>query len=349
MNLILQLSQENLPLARAEAESLAGKKGKLIEGLLFIDADEKTLEILKQRISYTHKIYHLLFESAENKLQDTISKFNWNKIYKKDFKLELHDYNCKSKYSARELADFVWRRLKEESIDPKANFENPTTRIDFLFTPKKVFATILLHEVSKDFLLRKPQLKAEQHPTSLNPKVARAMINLTGIRNESGNAKGNAKNAKGKGKGNRNVATLYDPFCGAGGIMIEAAFMGFNTCGYDISQYMISKAEKNFESYKISKKKYSLELADATRIKHKMRYVATDLPYGKNSKKSAEIDTLYLEFLKNLKRIKTKSAVVGFPDFADYKKIIKKAGFKIDSEFTIYLHKSLSKKIVVVK
>jgi len=75
----------------------------------------------------------------------------------------------------------------------------------------------------------------------------------------------------------------------------------------------------------------------------------TDLPYGKNSIVSHELEILYLSFLKSLKKILGKRAVIVFPDFVDYKTLIKQSGLKLVEEFDFYIHKSLSKRIVVLK
>ena len=178
-------------------------------------------------------------------------------------------------------------------------------------------------ELKQGFSKRKPHLRPGFHPSSLNPKLARAFVNLTGIR-----------------KG-----TIVDCFCGTGGILIEAGLIGLNIIGYDIDEEMLERSKLNFEHFKI--KNYKLFLRDATKIKNKYNYIVVDLPYGHATKKIDK--NLYLNFLKNLKKILGKRAVIGFPSFCDYKKLIKQAKLKIINEFTIYLHKRLSKKIVILE
>ena len=178
-------------------------------------------------------------------------------------------------------------------------------------------------EITKSFLKRKPHLRPQLHPSSLNPKLAKALINITGIK---------------KGK-------LLDPFCGSAGILIEAAFMDLKPIGYDIDEVMLRRAIINLTHYKI--KNFDLKLKDATKIKEKHDYIVTDLPYGKNTA-SKDLNKLYSSFLKNLKLILKKKAVISFPDFIDYKKLIKSAKLKIEKEFDYYLHKSLSKKIILI-
>lgn len=210
------------------------------------------------------------------------------------------------------------KKYKLEGNILTINTTLPLSILSRLAYTKKINEKELKHLFSK----RRPHLRPGYHPSSLQPKLARAFVNLTGIR-----------------KG-----TLVDCFCGTAGILLEAGLIGINTIGYDIEQDMLDKAEANFKHYKI--KNYKLFLKDATTIKRKYNYIVADLPYG-HATKNIDKD-LYLNFLKNLKKILLKKAVIGFPDFAPYKKLIKQAKLKIEKEFTIYLHKKLSKKIIVI-
>ena len=74
---------------------------------------------------------------------------------------------------------------------------------------------------------------------------------------------------------------------------------------------------------KTKMKYWHLQADDATKARIKCDYVVTDLPYGLNSEITEKLGDLYLNFLKNIKKWKIKNAVVSFPDFVDYKKIIK--------------------------
>jgi tRNA (guanine10-N2)-dimethyltransferase len=158
-----------------------------------------------------------------------------------------------------------------------------------------------------------------------------------------------------------------DPFCGAGGILIEAGLIGLKPIGYDLYKIMVEKSEKNLKHYKI--KNYKLVNQDALKIKSKYDYIITDVPYGLNSaiwkkvgkenkkiplkqddrkKGIKNLEGFYLEFLKNLKKIMKIKAVVIFPNYVDYKKLVKKANLKIEKEFSQYIHKSLTRKILVL-
>ncbi len=59
------------------------------------------------------------------------------------------------------------------------------------------------------------------------------------------------------------------------------------------------------------------------------------------------LEKFYLAFLKNF-RIISKKVVIIFPHYVDYRKLCKKAGFKIEKEFSSYIHRSLTRKILVL-
>ena len=125
---------------------------------------------------------------------------------------------------------------------------------------------------------RAPHNRPCFHPSSLVPTLARALINLS--RAVEGD-------------------TLYDPFCGPGGILIEAGLMGIRVVGSDYNPAMIECAKQNLEHYGI--KDYQLRVCDARELCfNDFDVIATDPPYGRYSKVHGEssIKKLYREFLK---------------------------------------------------
>ena len=176
-------------------------------------------------------------------------------------------------------------------------------------------------DLKNQFEQRRAHLLPAGHPAMTHPRLARAMVNLSGARE------------------------ILDPFCGAGGILIEAGLCGLKTTGFDIDAEMLEHARKNLDSFGL---KATLARKDATTFSGHYEAVVTDLPFGSSTKLTDDAVDLYLSFLKNLRRNNIRKAVIGFPDFVDYKLLMKKAGLRITREFTYYLHKSLSKKIVVI-
>lgn len=311
MKQMLLLSKKDLELSKYEALSLyKSKTYELIENLLILTSSKD----FYKRLAYTKETYELLFKSDLENIEKNIKKFDWKKIYKTSFLVRCIN-NTKDE---RLIAGLIYDKLK----NPKVDLKNAKTKIVFFFFEKTVVCGKLVYENENLFNLRKAHLRPELHPTSLSPQLAIASINMTGL-------------TKGK---------FLDPFCGSGGILLEAGLLGFNATGYDIDRIMINRSKINLDHFGI--KEYKLKLQDATKITEKFDCIVTDLPYGKSSKLSDGIENLYINFLKNAYNV-TDVAIVLFPDFVDYEKML--GVWREVASFDYYLHKSLSKKIVVLR
>ncbi|MBU1004671.1 MAG: methyltransferase domain-containing protein [Nanoarchaeota archaeon] len=365
MKCLFLLSGENIRLAKEEVLSLlVPKKHKVVNNLLILETEDINLA---DRLAYTKKTFQLLFETNKEKIIEDIKRFEWQSIYKENFCVRIHKLCDAQKgggggreggknrlntnlatgwdrgvgTSEKQLADHIWDKLKS----PKVNLTNPKTSIEFFITKDKIYAAKLIKELKHSFESRKAHKRPELHPTALNPKLARALINLAGAQKE-----------------------VMDPFCGAGGILIEAGLMKLKPIGYDLYKEMVKKSKRNMGHYKI--KGYKLINQDALKIKTRYDYIVSDLPYGLNTsiwvKKGKEnkkislkqkdkkqriknIEEFYLKFLKILKKILKKKAVIIFPHYVNYKSLIKKANLKIEKEFSQFIHGSLTRKIVVLK
>ena len=320
MRTVFLLEKTNLALAEAEALSLInGKKIERDENLLV--AENSSKEALK-RLAFTSKAYRFLFSCPPKNLIKEMKSFNWDSIYKKNFSLRMVNLSSKKTgLKEKELAGFIWRSVEK----PKVDLEKPKTAIEFLILEDKIVGGLLISRNKGEFEQRKAHKRPAHHPTSLHPKLARCMVNLTGAM---------------KGE------TMVDPFCGSGGILIEAGLMGLKAVGCDIDKRLLEKARINLAHYKI--RNFKLIRRDALKMKEKADYLATDLPYGRNTEVK-EPEKLYSSFLKKLRKVLGKRAVVSFPDSIPYRKLIVKNKLKLKNSFEWYLHKSLSKRICVIE
>ncbi len=311
------LSGEHLKLAKEEAITVTdGKSPKSYNNLLILTTN-KTKNI--DRLAYTKKIYKFLFSSTLKNLEKDLAKFNWNNIYKKNFSLRIHN---KRNLQEKELAGYIWDKVKK----PKVNLTNSKTQIELFIYKKQVFCGLLITEINSEFEKRHPKIRPSMHPTTLKPKLARAMINLSG---------------KTKGK-------LLDPFCGTGGILIEAGLLDYKPVGYDLSDFLLKGCEKNLKHYKI--KNYKLKHKDSTTKLEKASLIITDLPYGLHSSlfQKKNLKELYSKFLSSAQN-STDNAVIIFPNKVNIKNLIKKTKFKIKQIFKLRVHRSLTRNIVILK
>ena len=313
MKLIFLLSMHNPALSKAEILSIFEGKHKQLDNLLFLDSRKTYFN----RLAYTKTVYQHLFTCKKAALEKQIRTFDWNKHYKDSFCVRSFG---KGHIQDRKIADLIWDYLKK----PVVNLVDPVTSFHFYFEKDQVHCGLLIDPMTEPFEKRKAHLRPMLHPTSLHPRLARCLVNLTGIISKG---------------------TIADPFCGTGGILIEAGLMDFKVIGYDIDEVMLKRSEANLKHFKV---RYQLRRKDATKIGIKYNYIATDLPYARSSKKQ-DLEKLYSAFLKNLKKILKKQAVVCFPSFINHKRFIKNAKLKLKAEYSYYLHKSLSKKICVIE
>jgi tRNA (guanine10-N2)-dimethyltransferase len=320
MHLIL-LSGENLKLARLEAETLLGlQQTKLGGNYLFCTIPSDKIQLM-DRLSYAKKIYEVVYVTSRKNLDASLKEYPWINHYEKNFCVRV---TSEDHYDERYYAGFVWQSL-EKSTRPKVNLDNPTLMIEIFINKDRATVTRLLYQNFENYGERKAHFRPVLHPTTMHPKMSRALINIL---NPAHNEK------------------VIDPFCGACGILTEAGLMGLKSEGYDINQRILTDAKKNMEFYDIDSKYYTLIKKDSTTLKN-LRNVVTDLPYGKSSKKSEELITLYSKFLKNI----TGRAVIVMPSFMPYKKLLDKnlpKSVEVLEVIDHYVHKSLTRKIVII-
>ncbi|MCC7574330.1 hypothetical protein KO361_01960 [Candidatus Woesearchaeota archaeon] len=172
--------------------------------------------------------------------------------------------------------------------------------------------------VNKDpYRLRRPHLKVKPHPSGIDPRLAKAMINLASAKKE-----------------------VMDPFCGAGGILEEVKLLGLNYVGVDVSWKMINLARANLNS------KDNLFCMNALSWDKKVECVVTDLPYGKNSKLDGSLDSLISGFFDVFNSL-TSRIVVCAPNTYDLESVAFNHGWSLLFKFEVYVHGSLTRRIHV--
>ncbi len=321
IKILCVLSQENIPLAKLEIESLLHTKGRIVDEYLFI-ADVSSKNLAKvSRLACTKKIGEILFTCSPKQFEKTLTQFDFSQQYEKDFAVRMHGTSTdttSNTLNEKYLAGFVWRSIeKKQEKEPKVNLSNPKTCIEFFFG-KHVYCTRMFWENIERFDDRKAHKRPALIPTSMHPKLARTLVNILDSK------------------------TIIDPCCGSGGILIEAGLMGLTIKGYDIDESSLRKARDNFSYYKISG---TLAKKDFHTFKI-LKNIVTDLPYGKSSRAKGNIEQLYMDFVQRI----TGRAVIVMPDFVDLKKIFRHLNKKLHIITVIdyYIHKSLTRKIIII-
>lgn len=313
------MSGDNKKLSVLEVLSLSKENNFILDKRLILIS--KPLDF--NRLCYVKKAYKVIgIFDHKNKLEDCVKKINLNKFYKKNFSVRRILLTKKEAPLEIELSSVIWRNLKY----PRVNLDNPTTRFEFVYTEKKIYLLLVLFEQDiKKMFFRWPQNRPRFHPTTMTPQFALCLLNLSGAK-----------------KGN----LVMDPFCGVGGILIEAGLIGCKTIGYDKDKKMIIKARENLDYFKI--KNYRVEQRDALSVEKKVDFIVTDVPYGRHSKlfgdKTKNLASLFLARAHSLLN-KEGRVVLVCPHNAQ----ISFGKLKLLDYIDFYIHSTLTRRIYILE
>jgi tRNA (guanine10-N2)-dimethyltransferase len=194
------------------------------------------------------------------------------------------------------------------------NLEKPDIIIYLIFTNQQNFFGFSKPE--KNFPRPK---KVKRHPHELDWKLARAMINLIGLKEGE---------------------TVCDPFCGTGTTLLEAESMGIKAIGVDFDEKMFEISKENLAINRYNSKLVKGDFSQFTSMKDKFDGIVTDLPYGTASKVSENPQELIKKFVAMLPRRK-KIAIMCKKGFE------KQLKMDPSKTYDIYRHKSLTRTILI--
>jgi len=210
----------------------------------------------------------------------------------------------------------------------RVRLENPDVTLR-VYIGDRAHIGIQLAEIDRSqFENRKNRLLPFTSPVSIHPRLARALINLT------------VKKPKAK---------ILDPFCGTGSILIEAAMMGFQTFGSDISKDMIDGAKKNLRHLGLRSELRQLDVGDISEFGEKFDCIVTDPPYGRSSSTRKEpLDDLYSRALSSFLDALGEGGRLGIIlpngkqlDFEDDFALIRSASIRV--------HRSLTRNLLILE
>ncbi len=308
-----------------------------------------------ERLTFTNEIFKVLFESSSfDELYKIFEDFSLKEFEGKSFRARIKRIGFSSeKFSYDDYLKPFWKKIE----NPRVDLENPDNELLFfhynginnsLGKDIKFANRIFLNK--KEYLKRMPKLRPIKKPYTLKSDMARVAINYLNIKE----------------------GIILDPFCGIGGILLEAWDMGFSIIGNDINYKDLKSLIKNFKFYYPMREldlnddyirknleggkleisdKFSLFCKDA-RIKflenNSIDGLVTDIPYGKSSRLLGR--DLYDDFLKLAKDyLKPNSRlVIIYANFTPFKDIALKY-FKEVIEIEEYINKSMTRYILVLE
>jgi tRNA (guanine10-N2)-dimethyltransferase len=214
-------------------------------------------------------------------------------------------------------------RLMGTLIDGPVSLDNPGVEFRAILSGDRIYLGRLLLRIDRGrYDLRRPSTRPFFHPGVMLPLTARAVVNLSLV---------------------RPGGTLFDPFCGTGGILGEAGLVGACPVGSDADPAMVAGCRLNYPAI-------PLFLADATALPLRpasLDAVVTDLPYGQSSRIMDQgLGDLYPRALGEIHRVLRpgrRAVVVTHREIAE----IGGAFFTVLQVHRQRVHRSLTRRITV--
>jgi tRNA (guanine10-N2)-dimethyltransferase len=335
----VQLSGENPELAKAEIESLTRQlpfktvitqRGRI----LIIQGENNPIEFLLERAALAHRGGIILGElTYDDSPTEKISEDCWkrNILSSDGFSVRTvcldMQFDLKKRIEIeRGLGDYI-RNITGARVE----LNTPATTILVIITPERILVCKAIESRLRRLLrAREPGKKPFFHPSMMNSILARVMCNLAGVRPGS---------------------TVLDPFCGGGGILCEAAYIGATPVGLDLNWKLLGGARKNLDEIT---GKYDVVQADAQSPPLRtIDHIVTDPPYGRSSSTRGNESKRLFESLLNMAPSLLPSGVenmcvcgsteIQLPD------MIQAMGFDIGFDIKASVHSGLIREVVTVR
>jgi len=354
MQLAFELSGEHETLPKAEvlacleALNVAYEERMFSDGILVIDAplspESELFDVLSKRLGMTHHIYEVKGRCVpdEKELLEVVNTADIEAVMGEEdtFAVRLRAEH-KNSFSLKrnDLPMIVGERIKRKGY--KVNLKNPSKTFVLLLTAQTCFFCLLLHSVNKkQFEAKKPRFRPFFLPGVIMPKVARVLVNLSGLKAKE---------------------LFLDPFCGTGGILIEAGMVGARIIGIDVQEKMVRGAKENLKFFGLPG---DCVVGDASQLPlrdNSVDAVATDMPYGRSSfvsgsgsfnaeSHSAFLERLYQHALDEIHRVlKPGRKAVIVSNSPSFHYLYHKSDFHLLEKHVYRVHKSLNRYITVLE
>ncbi|MGQ9624301.1 MAG: DNA methyltransferase [Candidatus Bathycorpusculaceae bacterium] len=329
---------ETLPISELkaimEAEGYSFRILEKLDQTLRVEADPKCVEAIKRRAALTRTCGLELFtcEAEQSQAVKAVRSMNLNEVLKRKESFVVRIRRVKN-YASNVDVMALERKLGELILgvteETKVSLKNPEKTFFGILTDKRLIFGLKLAEIPpKPFMDRRPGKKPFFHPSAMHAKLARCMVNL-------------AKPKTGE--------LVFDPFCGTGGILIEAALIGCHVIGLDIQRRMARGSLKNFAYFNI--KPAAIIVADArTPLIKAVDCVVTDPPYGRSAttfkRTTKQIIEDALKVVNDMLEVGRRVCIAA-PKTVEVKQLGVALGYRhLESHF-VYVHRSLTREIAV--
>jgi len=332
MKLMFELSKEHPTLPAAEvratlnAEQMDATLISSNEDVVIVETkpNEAGIRRVAERLALTFGIDELLF-SCPTSLDEILRNAEKHPL-PPEGSIAIRCKNRSSRIHSEQLIDLLGDVYTKKRV---VNLTNPDREVRAVVTDRTTYLGIKKAGLdTSHFQQRRGHLRPFLSPITLHPKIARALVNLSQIKKQQ---------------------TFLDPFCGTGGILIEAGLIGANIVGSDIEQKMIDGSKKNLEFYHLNNYQlYCTDIENIIQYAPSVDAIATDFPYARaTTTKGEQLLRLYNRAFETIANVlkKNKYAVVGLSD--EGVRTIGEQYLSVIATYPVKSHRSLTRYFIV--
>ncbi len=259
-------------------------------------------------------------------LLDAFPSIDWSFLEGKTFAIRVKGVGRKGPISlSGKLGEIILKNVKAE-----VDLSHPDFEV-FVLVGEKLYTGLKLASYNpRQFYERRIGKRPFKHPSALKPKISRCMVNLA--RAKPGDV-------------------FFDPFCGAGSLLIEAGLLGCRVIGSDLNAKLLRGARENLRFYDLED--FCLVVADSAFLPFSsLGPLATDLPYGRRSASIAhppdEIARLFVRQLADLLPEGDYACIMSSIE-QKVPQLCREAGLSVLEVHVETLHTGLSRHVTVVR
>jgi tRNA (guanine10-N2)-dimethyltransferase len=290
MRLLFELSGEHETLPRSEVLAAIEAEGHGYEvmeeedRILVLETDADP-ERLGNRVALVHAISEHIASGSISELEEGAEGMDIDGTVA----IRMRDLKPKLERTAdRAILERIGGILTKGR---KVDLENPEIEIRLIQRESNYLGIQRTLIDRPSFQQRKVDNRPFFSPISLHPKFARALVNL-------------ARASEGE--------IFLDPFCGTGGILLEAGFIGADLVGSDIKDEMIEGCKENLAKYDVHSSLYKSDVGDIGTQVEEVASIATDPPYGRSSSTMKEDPaSLYKRSFRAFQEVLKKEGYLG--------------------------------------
>ncbi len=334
MALLVELSGEQLELASQEAWAAASTlSGGEVEVLfvdhpaLVLDAPEVQGRDLALRLGLAHHVSDQAITGPLEVAAELAGSIDIGDAG--SFRVRVRKTTSSIEGNDTKLLEAKAGTIIQERTGVRVDLEGPDVEVRVMLA-QRAHSGLLGGSVDrKAFEARAVRHRPFSQPVSIHPKFARAMVNLARV---------------------PLGGVILDPFCGTGGMLMEAAMLGYLPWGTDYDPRMVEGSLENLSSMGLEARLDVADVADAIDARDlRPDAIVTDPPYGRSTSVHGRDPEGVLEKMYSMAADalpKGGRLVVCLPST---KMLPSERGpFKLESIDSIRVHRSLTRHICVL-